>query len=259
MATEQSSGNGLEATSSESTNFAERLLQQHVPVNGHQSMVEDVVDEEDILHPPPSSLIPASEPPSEKALGKKKAEEPQAVNKASIPDTNSEELFPALGGGPKSRAQGPLATAWGSKKPTSVANSAPNGVNGHGHLSSATSSRPSTPASGNLTPASTNAGGPNRGTAPQVMSMPGRHSESVQFAPSQLLPRTQLKKPLDTIIRDINKRSKAKVEWRHGPGGALYFEGRGPVDAVRQALKDVAKEVGSKVESYSYTQYTKVL
>ena len=79
------------------------------------------------------------------------------------------------------------------------------------------------------------------------MSMPGRHSERVQFAPSQLLPRKEMKKPLQDVLRDINKKSKAMVEMKPGPGGVIYFEGKGPVDAVRQALKDVAKEVGSKV------------
>lgn len=243
-----------------SASFAERMMQKHEPVNGHVPTIEDAVDEEDILHPPPSSsdpadttvpiLVPASEPLSEKALGKQKAtEEPSAPAKPreATLDTKSEELFPALGGAPKPRTQGPVATAWGAKKPTSVGDGPQDGTNGHDMTSSATSSRPSTPASGVLTPASTNAAVSNRGAAPQYLSMPGRHTESVQFAPSQLLPRTQLRKPLDTIIRDINKRSKATVEWRHGPGGVLCFEGKGPVDAVRQALKDVAKEVGSKV------------
>ena len=246
-----------------SVSFAERMMHKHEPVNGHEPTIEDAVDEEDILHPPPSAthpadtttsvLVPASEPLSEKALGKQKATEEPSVSgkpREAALDTKSEELFPALGGGPKPRAQGPVATAWGAKKPASVANGAQNGINGHNLTSSATSSRPSTPASGVLTPASANAAVSNRGNAPQYMSMPGRHTESVQFAPSQLLSRTQLKKPLDTIIRDINKRSKATVEWRHGPGGVFIFEGKGPLDAVRQALKEVAKEVGSKV-SYS--------
>ena len=233
-------------------------MQKHEPVNGHEPTIEDAIDEEDVLHPPPSAshpadtttpvLVPASEPLSERAQGKQKATEDRPVPaKETTIDTKSEELFPALGGGPKPRTQGPVATAWGAKKPATDANGTSNGTNGHDLTSSATSSRPSTPASGVLTPASTNMPVSNRAKGPQYMAMPGRHSESVQFAPSQLLSRTQLKKPLDTIIRDINKRSKATVEWRYGPGGVLNFEGKGPVDAVRQALKDVAKEVGSKV------------
>jgi len=257
----ESLGNGAD---SGSASFAERMMQKHEPVNGHEPTIEDAVDEEDILHPPPSTshpadttapvLVPASEPLSEKTQGKQKATEEPPVDGKPLEatlDTKSEESFPALGGGPKPRTQGPVATAWGAKKPAAVANSTPNGINGHDLTSSAASSRPSTPASGVLTPASTNAAASSRGNAPQYLAMPGRHTESVQFAPSQLLSRNQLKKPLDTIIRDINKRSKATVEWRYGPGGVLNFEGKGPVDAVRQALKDVAKEVGSKVSSLS--------
>ena len=32
-----------------------------------------------------------------------------------------------------------------------------------------------------------------------------------------------------------------------GPNGAIIYEGTGPVDATRQALKALAKEVGSQV------------
>ena len=263
MATEPLRNGAAISSSSSSPDFAGRLLQKHAPVNGHGPMIEDAVDEEDILHPPPSVhhnmnsnetasgpvLVAASETLSEKAKGKQAVQQdsfPKAAPTAGL-DTKSEELFPALGGGPKPRAQGPVTTAWGSKKPSSVANGKINGTNGHDAPSGAASSRPSTPASGILTPASTNFS--NRVSIPQHMSMPGRHSETVKFAPSQLLPRNELKKPLVDVLRDINKRSKATVEVRPGPGGVMYFEGKGPVDAVRQALKDVAKEVGSRVRS----------
>ena len=86
-----------------------------------------------------------------------------------------------------------------------------------------------------------------RNSTPSVVSLPGRFTERIQFAPSQLIPRQQLKKPVPDVLRDINRRSKAKVESRPGPGGVLIFEGQGPVDAVRQALKEVANQLGSKV------------
>ena len=79
------------------------------------------------------------------------------------------------------------------------------------------------------------------------LAMPGKKAERIQLAPSQLLPRNQMKKPLQEVLRGINKRSKAKVEMKPGPNGVIIFEGIGPVDAVRQALKDLAKEVGSTV------------
>lgn len=79
------------------------------------------------------------------------------------------------------------------------------------------------------------------------MTLPGKHMEQLRLAPSQMLQRGQLKKPLRDILRDISKRSKANVDMRGGPGGSIVFEGRGSVDAVRQALKQVAQQVGSKV------------
>lgn len=82
---------------------------------------------------------------------------------------------------------------------------------------------------------------------PRVMSLPGKHMEQLRLAPSQMQPRGQLKKPLRDILRDISRRSKATVDMRGGPGGSIIFEGKGSVDAVRQALREVAQQVGSKV------------
>jgi hypothetical protein len=79
------------------------------------------------------------------------------------------------------------------------------------------------------------------------MSLPGKHAEQLRLVPSQMLPRNQLKKPVRDILRDISKRSKATVDMRGGPNGSIIFEGKGSVDAVRQALKEVAQQVGSKV------------
>lgn len=65
-----------------------------------------------------------------------------------------------------------------------------------------------------------------------------------------MTPRSQLKKPVNDILRDINKRSKATVEMKAGgPGGVVVFEGSGPVDAVRVALKEVATQLCSKVRT----------
>lgn len=82
---------------------------------------------------------------------------------------------------------------------------------------------------------------------PRVMTLPGKHMEQLRLAPSQMLPRGQMKKPLRDILRDISRRSKATVDMRGGPGGSIIFEGKGSVDSVRQALKEVAQQVGSKV------------
>ena len=272
----ESTANGGTASLLDTPSMAEQLQQKHAASESHAPTIEDTVDEEDILHPPPSAsagllsnetpsmplIIPADEPLSEKAIGKQKAQDQSSVprkpaNAQNAPslDTKSEESFPALGGGPRTRPSDQAPTvAWGSKKIAPVARAAPNGINGNGQISSTASSRSNTPASGILTPAANNATipGQSRAGMPSHMSMPGRHSERVQFAPSQLLPRKEMKKPMNDVLRDINKRSKAAVEMKPGPGGTIYFEGKGPVDAVRQALKDVAREVGSKVRELQY-------
>ncbi len=248
------SSNGISQDPIPELSAAQRLQEKHVADAAHRPMVEDAIDEEDIVHPPPSmkAAVPVAptaveevqQPFSEKAAGKQKArEEPiESPSKANalhpvILDTKSEDAFPALGRGPKSPAQASMPMAWGARKPLGVANAVPNGVNGQGPLSS--TSRASTPVS-----VTSHRRGPS---IPQYIPIPGRHSERIQFAPSQLLPRDQLKKPLNEVLRNINKKSKATVEMKSGPSGTIIFEGTGPVDAARQALRDVAKEVGSKV------------
>ncbi|KAL4869085.1 hypothetical protein BDV12DRAFT_168567 [Aspergillus spectabilis] len=195
------------------------LEEQHARDEAHKVTVEDVVDEEDIAHPPPSAPL-ASEPTSG---APSQASTPPVVSAPvnSKPasgkpafDVQSEELFPALGSGPKPKA--PATSAWGSKG-TSAAAALANGV--HSGASS---------------------------DVPRIMTLPGKHMEQLRLAPSQMLQRGQLKKPLQDILRDISKRSKANVDMRGGPGGSIIFEGRGSVDAVRQALKQVAQQVGSK-------------
>ena len=82
----------------------------------------------------------------------------------------------------------------------------------------------------------------------QKPSVPGKHTDRFEFAPAQLVPRDQLKKPIPDVLQGINKKSKAKVTMKPGPGGVFVFEGVGPLEDTRQALKDVAKEIGVKVK-----------
>jgi predicted PilT family ATPase len=201
---------------------AQKLMQEHE----HHVTVEDVPDEEDVAHPPPAAKA-ADAPLSEKAAGKQKANDAPALKKPAL-NTSSEEAFPALGPA-KPRGQAPVAPTW-NKKPAAVTS---NGVNGAANGTSVAS-----------TPASAPAG---RGPALPSMNIPGKHTERISFSPNQLTPRQQLKKPVNDIIRDINRRSKAKLEYRSGPGGTVIFESTGPVEAVRQTLKEIANEVGSKV------------
>lgn len=236
------------SSAAEAHSLAQKLMEQH----DRHAKVEDVVDEEDVAHPPPSATLSAGagDAPaaglSEKAAGKQKVDDTATSAKKSPANAPlnmaSEEAFPALGP-VKPRAAASVPPAWG-KKPASLNT---NGANGNGLTPSNDTSRASTPASGVAPPAPMLAG---RGPALPTMALPGKHRDSISFHPSQLIPRQQLKKPLNDIIRDINKRSKAKLEHKSGPGGLVLFESTGPVDAVRQSLKDIANEVGSKVSTF---------
>lgn len=261
MATDTANGtsaanNGMSA--------AERLMQQHAADEPHQPTVEDAPDEEFTLHPPPSGAasLPISADPSRvatpaaegglsaKAAGKQPARDQPAPSAPSKPrlDTQSEDAFPALGPAKAQPAAAP--TPW-SRKPAAVGkatNGVSPGITNGSSAPSDRSSRASTPMSGIVTPSSTAPS--QRGPTPQ-MSLPGRYSEQIQLHPSMMTPRNQLKKPVTDILRDINKRSKANVEMKSGSGGVVVFEGTGPVDAVRVALKEVATQLCSKV---CYTQ-----
>lgn len=207
-----------------SKSLAAMLEAQH---EAHKPTVEDAVDEEDLKHPPPSSTVNDQKPappapvleestPAESATpspAPKPTAKP-AAKKAPAFDVQSDELFPALGSGPKPAA--PAAATWGAKKPSAAA--------------AVANGQPAQPM--NL---------------PRVMSLPGKHMEQLRLAPSQMQPRGQLKKPLRDILREISRRSKATVDMRGGPAGSIIFEGKGSVDSVRQALKEVAQQVGSKV------------
>lgn len=115
---------------------AAMLEEQHALDEAHKATVEDVVDAEDIAHPPPSAAPIVTEPtpsapshaptpPAARAPMNPKS----ASGKAPALDVQSEELFPALGSGPKPKA--PATSAWGAKGPSTaaaLANGAPSGA-----------------------------------------------------------------------------------------------------------------------------------
>ncbi|KAG2417587.1 hypothetical protein HFD88_008806 [Aspergillus terreus] len=219
MASEVSNSNGIPKSR------AAMLEEQHARDEAHKATVEEVPDEEELKHAsastgleqPSATLSQMSTPAETPAPSAPKP----APKKAPVFDVQSEELFPALGSGPKPKV--PTASAWGAKG-TSGAAAVANGVPGGAQ----------------------SAAGGFGSDVPRIMSLPGKHMEQLRLAPSQMLPRGQLKKPLRDILRDISRRSKATVDMRGGPGGSIIFEGKGSVDAVRQALKEVAQQVGSK-------------
>lgn len=122
-----------------STSLAAMLEQQHARDEAHKATVEDVVDEDDIQHPPPSSLEKDQKPdvlPQATAQAETATPAPApnvAPKQAPAFDVQSEELFPALGSGPKPKAAAAMPTTWGAKKPSAVtaaANGLPNGSQG---------------------------------------------------------------------------------------------------------------------------------
>ncbi|PGH00934.1 hypothetical protein AJ80_09096 [Polytolypa hystricis UAMH7299] len=240
----ESSAPGLNGSSNPtllSPSPAALLQQQHATHEVHPVSFEEVVDQEDIEHPPPSMTVkkePVTSPtPVPAVVEPSDAPAPApkpSVKRAPVLDIRSEELFPALGAGPKPRS---VPMAWGGRSSPAGAT---NGGRPGSHISSTDSTRTSTPLSGAGTPI------PFAYEGPKVMTLPGKHVERIRFAPSQMLPPSQLKKPIRDILRDTSKRSKAVVDIHNGPGGSIIFEGKGSVDAVRQALKEVAQQVGSK-------------
>ena len=103
------------------------LEEQHARDNAHKPTVEDAVDEDDVQHPPPSSLVKENQQPSAPAPAEPAIPSPApqpAPKKAPTLDVRSEESFPALGSGPKPTA--PAPSAWAAKKP-SVTAAAANG------------------------------------------------------------------------------------------------------------------------------------
>jgi hypothetical protein len=232
--TSEAATNGSPATALDTESPAQKLLAKHS--EPHKVEIEEVVDEEDIAHPPPSAGLHQSADlslsMSDIAKGKQKAPaaETEQVKKAKGPafDVKSEEAFPALGG-PTPRAAAPAAQTWG-KMPTAIhTNGTKPSVNG----GSIGTPRAPTPASASAT---------------RNSIIPGWDSQKVELYPQQIN-RGQLKKPLQEIIRDINKRSKANITSTAGAGTVLVFEGRGPKDAVTSALKELVQTICTKVGS----------
>jgi hypothetical protein len=135
---------------------AQKLMQEH----DHHVTVEDVPDEEDLVHPAPSTTTKSASdaPLSEKAAGKQKAADTPAPKKPAL-NTSSEEAFPALGP-VKPRAQA-VAPTWG-KKPAAVTS-----TNTNGDASSNDAALPI-----------------GRGPALPSMNIPGKHTERISFSRS---------------------------------------------------------------------------
>lgn len=201
---------------------AAQLLQQHLETasnagSSHRVLVEEVEDED--LHKPVSS--------SETPAAPKPAPKPKTL------DTQSRELFPELGG-PKPKAS-VVAPIWGAK----------NNANGSTNGAAPANGTPQTsaPPSGVSTPI-----GPGRqGPGPHPLNIPGRNVETMLLDPPHILPRTQLKRPLPDILKDLNRKARANVTMHALGNGQLRFDAVGPQEHATQALKDLINQIGTKV------------
>lgn len=179
----------------------------------HHVTVEDVPDPE----------LPTHATEDASASGSAPAVKPAGKPKQTALDTQSHELFPELGA-PKGKGPS-VAPVWGAK---SNANGGSNGV-----------SRSSTPASGTSTPSA-------QAPTPS-MAIPGRRVETYTLAPTHVRPRSELRRPIPDILKDINRKSRANITMTQSPNGHLKFIATGPQEAAQQALKDLVGQIGTKV------------
>ena len=201
-------------------NKAEELAMKH-------ATVEDAADEENV-NGTTTADAESSRPPtmSNTAAGK----HPAARGKAPI-DTRSRELFPELGG-PKTKGTNGAAPIWGAKAtngaaPTNGANHSPEAV-----------------------PAATDAG-----AVPKRVMIPGRNVETITLEPQYLKSRSQLKRPIPDIIKDLNRKSRVNITMSNLSGGRLRFDATGPQDQAQQQLKDLVNAVGLLVRQASTTEH----
>jgi hypothetical protein len=262
MASSDSSAQiGVNGTSEKQSTLsaAQKLMQKHQD-EVHKATIEDVPDEEDLRHTPEpisSSVLESTEEPapsskwgatmSAKAAGKQKEEAP-AKEKTPLLDTQSNELFPGLGGAPKSSQPAQSRPSWVAKPSPAAPKAANGGANGISTNGS------STPKSGMNTPPTAASYPAPKGA---TMSLAGNQQPPILVLQKhEILPRNQLKKPLAEIVKDVNKKHRVNMTVSAGEGGVLEFrETLPPKDAVRnQALKDLGVQIGAKVSTSNYSR-----
>jgi hypothetical protein len=248
--TESAIQNGVNGSGTALTS-AQRLAREHELNTAHQPTIEDTPDDDDLPHgpqPPSSSVLEpvddVANPPgwvaplSAKAAGKRKAEPSPGKENQPTVDTQSEELFPALGGAPKPVQISSAALNWSNKK--AGTNGAANGVSTNGS---------STPTSGLNTPPSAASKSAPRGTAPSPAGQaPGPH---VIIDKEYLKKRGDLKKPVADVLKDIAKKSRpmVNVAMSTGENGSLKFTATGPAPEAAKwaALRDLGAQISVEV------------
>lgn len=211
---------------------AARLLQKHAE-NPLNATVEDVPDDD--LKSTLAAVGAPEKPSWGQTMSAKVAGKQPTQGPSSSLDTESHEAFPELGI-PKLAAasKSNISPIWGGAKV---------GANGKANGASwSTNGTPltSTPPSGVSTPTG----------VPPPVSIPGRNVETVLLESRYIMPRTQLKRPIPDIVKDINRKSRAVISMVPAPSGHLKFEATGPQDKAQQALRDLVQQIGVKASNY---------
>ncbi|KAF3932353.1 Vigilin [Dactylellina cionopaga] len=207
-----------ESASSSAAN--ESAAAKMAKLHAQAATVEEVLDEEDLLHPGSKSAIatgqatPIIDGPLPQSSQKKQQQ---------IFDINSQDLFPELGSGGsgkgKGKNTGPAAPpTWGAKMNGSSAIV--------GNVASAAQQAP-------------------KATLPLLTA---EITEVMNIDKSDQIPRDQLKKPVAEILRSIMKETGARIQASSSSTGMLTFITKGKPDAVLKAKTSLRRELCRKTQ-----------
>jgi rRNA processing protein Krr1/Pno1 len=188
---------------------ASLLREQHA---AHPVTVEDAVDEDH----------PTSQPAK------------SAAQSTAPPPTDSLESFPELGGsGTKSPAN--LAPVWPAKA----------AANGRSNGASPAPGTPdvSAPPSGAATPRLGVSGSATK------LALPNQSTDSFFINKNEIKPQSELKRPLQDIVRDFNRKSRAQIKMTPHTKDVWRIDVTGPKGEINaKALKDFIAIIGTKVK-----------
>ncbi|KAK6346602.1 hypothetical protein TWF696_006723 [Orbilia brochopaga] len=204
---------------------AARMQKLH---NAHAATVEEVVDEEDLLHPGSRSGIATGQAtPVIDGPISSPSPAPGATAKKPVFDIHSAELFPELGtpgpGKGKGKGTGPAAPpTWGAKS---------NGSSGASAVSSSAAS------AAQQVP---------KTTLP-LMSL--EVTETMNIEKADQIPREQMKRSLAEALRAIMKETGTRIQASSSSTGMLTLITKGKQDAVQKAKALLRREVCRKTQA----------
>jgi hypothetical protein len=85
--------------------------------------------------------------------------------------------------------------------------------------------------------------GEGHGSERAVTQQPGSNVQTYNLPTDRITPRNQLKKPVQDILRDVNRRFKANVELKEGPRAHVTLVSTGPTNDVQDALREAVRQV----------------